>query len=52
MLAAIAAHDLAGERIPRGGRLPYIALFGVLRYAALRQIIGVGIYDRVGVPST
>ena len=47
MLTAISTHDLAGEKIPRGGRLLNIALFGVLRYAALRQLIGVGIYDRV-----
>ena len=47
MLTAISTHDLAGERIPRGGRLFDIAFFGVLRYATLRQLIGVGVYDCV-----
>ena len=47
MLTAISTHDLAGERIPRGGRLLDIAFFSVLRYAVLRQLIGAGVYDRV-----
>ena len=47
MLTAVSAYNLAGERITRGGRLFNIALFCVLRYAALRQLISVGVYDRV-----
>ena len=47
MLNTVSAYDLAGEWIPRGGRLLDIAFFGVLRYAALRQLIGIGVYDRV-----
>lgn len=47
MLTAASAYDLAGERIPRGGRFLDIAFFGVLGYAALCQLIGAGVYDRV-----
>ena len=47
MLTAISAYDLAGERIPRGGRLLDMTCFGISRYAALRQLISVGIYERV-----
>ena len=47
MLTAVSAYNLPGEWIPRGGRFFDIAFFGVLRYAALRQLIGVGVYDRV-----
>ena len=47
MLTAVSTHDLAGERIPRSGWLLDITFFGVLRYAALCQLISVGIYDRV-----
>ena len=47
MLTAVSAYNLAGERITCGGRLLNIAFFCVLRYAALRQLIGVGVYDRV-----
>ena len=47
MLTAISANDLAGEWIPRGGRLFDIAFFGVLRNAALRQLIDIRVYDRV-----
>ena len=47
MLTAISTHDLAGEWIPGSGRLLDIAFFSVLRYAALCQLIGIGVYDRV-----
>ncbi|MPN38352.1 hypothetical protein SDC9_185876 [bioreactor metagenome] len=47
MLTAVSTRDLAGERIPCGGWLLDITFIGVLRYAALCQLIGVGVYDRV-----
>ena len=47
MLAAVSAYELAGEWIPGSGRLLDIAFFSVLRYAALCQLIGIGVYDRV-----